>query len=254
MKFVSRVKALSLAALRLYRRIMTEEATSTDVTEQEAVAPVESADESSSASQETSAPVKEKIPKEENFRRFEEKLRILERQNQELNETLNKREAPEPIDDSLSELDDLQDDDLITVGQMNKLAAKQAKKIVQEELDRKAKEELPNKVKKQFTDYDDVVTNENLEQLIKEDPDLEYDIKVAKNPYARAYKSIKASSFYKTKVTGQQDQKKIDENASKPVSSNTLGKSGALSQANAFATYSNDDLLSEMQAYRGGSL
>ena len=231
---------------------MTEVEDNQGVTEQEAAAPVEATE-----SQPPIVPEEPKKPEpgtqEFNWRRMEQKVQELERKNQELSQTMQEKPSS-PKEEVPDELAQLQDDDLITVGQVNKLAEQRARQIVSDELNKREKEALPGKVKKQYEDYDQVVTNENIEKLVQEDPDLEHDIKVSINPYSRAYKEIKRSEFYKTQVSNNQNKERIESNSQKPVSSNTIGnKGGPLSQANAFATQSKDDLWAEMQGYAKGA-
>jgi hypothetical protein len=159
---------------------MTEEAKEQDVNIQEPVAPVEEA--TVETQQEQSKP--EVGTKEYNWRKMESKMQELERRNQELASNLQSMKQPEKQE--LNELEQLQEDDLITVGQMKKLAELRAKQVIEQELAKREQAALPAKTKGQYTDYDQVVTAENIEKLINEDPDLEHDIKVAKNPYARA--------------------------------------------------------------------
>jgi hypothetical protein len=144
------------------------------------------------------------------------------------------QKATAPKGEEKDELSELDADDIITVRQAEKLAEKRARKVIEEELKRKEMERLPSMVKAQYSDYDAVVTPENLELLIKEDPDLEYDIKVAKNPYARAYKAIKQATFFKEQGSYAEANAKIEENSKKPVSSNAVGKTRPLEQANAY--------------------
>ena len=227
---------------------MTED---NDVNKQPEVnsSPVEAAVESSEQKETVSQP--SVGSKEYNWRKMEQRLETLERERNELREAVNTSKAP--VEEAPNELERLQDDDLITVGQVNKLAEARARKIIEEELQKREKASLPAKTKEIYKDYDQVVTNENIEQLIKEDPDLEYDIQVSKNPYARAYKAIKQAQFYKERVQNAVNEKRMEDNAAKPVSSNSIGRERPLSHANDYAKGS-PDLFEEMQKYRGGSL
>lgn len=186
--------------------------------------------------------------KEYNWRRMEQKLQELEHKNNELMKAMEQKTST-PIESSEDDLAKLQEDDLITVGQVDKLAEKRARQIVNDELARREKEALPTKVKSQYQDYDQVVTNENIEKLIQERPSWENTIKNDPNPYETAYYLIKQSSFYRSKMENKQNQDRIISNSQKPISSNSIGKQGPLSQANAFATQSKEDLWAEMQTY-----
>lgn len=220
---------------------MTEEAIE-NVKTQEAVAP-ETADQS----QQVAPPEKSK---EFNFRKMEDKNRRLEEELMALRREIEESRKPkEEVQEDIS----YQDDDLVTYANVNKLAEEKARKIIQEELAKKEKAALPAATRAKFNDYDEVMTTENIELLIQEDPDLEYDIKVAKNPCLRAYKAIKASSFYNKAKASRNLDNRIAENNQKPVSSNSLGSPSPLSQANDYM-YGSNDLYEEMQKYRGGSL
>lgn len=228
---------------------MTVEANSNDVKEQEIINSAE-ATKVQEEKKVSEAPVGSK---EYNWRKMEQKNEQLEKEIHELRNALKENMQNSQKQEPADELSMLQEDDLITVGQMNKLAEKRAKKIIEEEFAKREKAKLPDITKSQFTDYDQVVTAENIEQLIKEDPDLEYDIQVAKNPYARAYKAIKQSQFYRDKYRNKENEDKIAENSKKPISINTIGKQRPLSHANEYAKGS-PDLFKEIQQYRGGSL
>lgn len=225
---------------------MTEVAENNDVKEQEGVAPVEATE--SQKPQETSEVKSEPSEgsKEYNWRKMEQKMGELERKNQEMARVIEEKTNPPPAKEP-DELSNLQEDDLVTAGQADKMAEKRAKKIVQEELARREKEALPQQTKAKYEDYDQVVTNENINLLVQEDPDLEHDIQVSKNPFARAYKEIKKSQFYKERMKNKANSERIDSNSNKPVSSNTVAKQSPLSQANAFATFSKEDLRKEME-------
>ena len=222
---------------------MPEEANTEDVKEQ---APVESVAATEETTQEAQEP--QEGSKEFNWRRMEQKVNDLERKNDELYAAAQKVAQPTPQAEPQEDLQ-LEDDDLITVAQSDK----RAKKMLAEELDKRDKAKLPAKAKADFKDFDQVVTTANLEQLIKEDPDLEHDIQVARNPHARAYKAIKQAQFYRAKNENKESEQRMDENSQKPVSSNSLGKQRPLSHANDYAKGS-ADLLAEMQQYRGGSI
>lgn len=225
---------------------MTEVEENKGVNEQEAAVPVETTE---SQPQVTPKPKEPEIgSKEYNWRRMENELQDLKRKNEELAKTMQEKASP-PQQEELDELDQLQDDDLITVGQVNKLAEKRARKILEEEFAKREKEALPGKVKSQYDDYDQVVTNENIEKLVQERPAWENTIKNDSNPFETAYYLIKQAKFYKSQTENKQNKERIEANSQKPVSSNTLGNGGPLTKANAFATQSKADLWAEMQTY-----
>ncbi|MFQ5685087.1 MAG: hypothetical protein ACE5GV_00355 [Candidatus Scalindua sp.] len=227
---------------------MTEEATEKDVKEQEVVETAEETTESTPASQKP-----EEGSKEFNFRKMEQKLSQLENQNYELMQEMQKAQASQKKEEP-DELSQLQDDDLITFGQVSKytekLAEKKARELVEQEFQKREVAQQPTQVKAQFKDYDQVVTPDNIEKLIKEDPELEELIQKSRNPYVRAYKEVKKSNFFREKSANKESEEKLEENSKKPMSSNSLGSQRPLSQAN---SYSREELYAEMmQCGKGG--
>lgn len=224
---------------------MTEEAKNKDVNTQETVIPVEATE---AKSQETSdvKPTPTEGSKEYNWRKMEQKMDDLERNNQEMARALEEKKNPPTAEPD--ELSELQQDDLVTVSQVDKLAEIRAKKIVAAEFAKKEKEALPIRTKAKYEDYDQIVTDEHIKLLVQEDPDLEHDIQVSKNPFARAYKEIKKSQFFRERLKNKANTERIDNNSNKPVSSNTIAKQSPLSQANAFANFSKEDLRKEMES------
>lgn len=212
---------------------MTEETQEEDVKVPETVEPEAEVEKSS---KEEEAPTEGS--REYNWRALERKVSELERRNEELSRPAIAKEEFH-----------LDKDDLITVEQ----ADERAKKIFEQEQAKRDRSRLPEATKSKYKDYDSVVTPENIERLIKEDPDLEHDISVAKNPFARAYKAIKQAEFYKSNSTTKEANVRITGNEAKPVSGNAVGKASPLDQANAFATDA-EAAYREMQKYRGGSI
>jgi hypothetical protein len=193
--------------------------------------------------------------KEYNFARLREKNELLERQNQEMMGALRqiqdslKAKEPPPVQE-VDELASLGDDDIITKKQAFKAAERMAKKIVQESLAIQEKQSLPHRTRQQFNDFDEVLTDENIKEFEKSNPVLAGACTRADNPWQAAYEAIKMSPIYQDRKARKQmekDSKKIDENISKPISSNAIGKPGALANANSYGEMSRDELYREMQ-------
>jgi hypothetical protein len=151
----------------------------------------------------------------------------------------------------------LEKDDLITYGQVDELVEKRAEKkaraIFQDEFQKAEKAKQPVQVKQKYPDFEKVVTEENIEKLKKEDPELEKLILLSNNPYERVYKEIRRSEFYKSTQANKESKEKIEANSKKPVSSNSFGKQRPLSYANDYAK-GDKSLWEDMQKFRGGSL
>lgn len=226
---------------------MTEEAVEQDVKEQPVVETAEDATESPQKPQ-----VPEEGSKEYNFRRMEQKMKQLEQQNYELMQEMQRAQAPKQKEEP-DEFSQLQADDLITFGQVTKytekMAEKKARELLEKEFQKREAAQQPTQAKSQYKDYEQVVTVENIEQLVKEDPELEELIQKSRNPYERAYKEIKKANFFREKQTNKISAEKIEENSKKPISSNSIGKQRPLSQA---SSYSRDDLYEEMMRYGQG--
>lgn len=231
------------------------EATETiDVNNQEVIPP-EQPESSNSQPEETK---KSEEPsagsKEYNWRQMEEKNDQLKKQVWEL-EQEKERQASKKEQEK-QELQ-LEKDDLITYGQVDELVEKRAetkaRAIFQDEFQKAERARQPLAAKQKYSDYEKVVTSENIEKLEKEDPELARLITLSKNPYERVYKEIMRSDFYKVTNVNKESEQKIAENSKKPVSSNSFGKQRPLSYANDYAKGSSN-LNDEMQKYRGGSL
>lgn len=167
--------------------------------------------------------------KDYNWRQMEQTNRQLAQELAEIKSKLATQTQPrvEEIDD----LANLQDDDLLTTKQAVKLAKKLAKSVIDEENQKKEKELLPHKTKSKFTDFDQVVTEENIKQLTQEDPEIEKEIAGSLNPYAAVYRAIKSSQFYGRKKESAYSEKKIEENLAKPRSANSVGRSDELTKS-----------------------
>jgi len=224
---------------------MSEEETKS-VDQQEVAAP----DGESEEAQPTQVP--EKTPeniepkegsKEFNFARMREKIEALERRNYELNDKFEKKNAPPPEPDELS---GLSKDDIITLGQAEKLADKRADK----RFDKKWKEHedaaLPKRTRTQFADYDQVMTIENVKKFEQQEPGLAMACATAPNPWEATYKIIKKFVVTEEKPLTNKSEERVNENLSKPLSSNTVGRQGPLANTNLWADASKDQLYKEM--------
>lgn len=180
---------------------------------------------------------------------FAEQRRIIEQQNrkiQELEEAVRYgvKKQPEPEDD----LEHLGQDEFLTRSQAEKLALKKAQELLAQQEASLAEDRMRLK----FKDYDDVVTEENVKELIGDDRELADSIASSPNPYAAAYKLIKKAAFYQEKGKKKsQEAEKIVKNAQKPISSNSV-QARPLAAANTYAFASDGEreaLYKEMMEY-----
>ena len=197
--------------------------------------------------------------KEYNWRQMEKRLQEQEQQNRLLQEALVKMTQPQqqPTEESVPELspDDLPEWKHVTQGY--KALEKKAEKIAEQKIKQffaeKEKEELPAKARRKFADFDEVVTAEKVKNLEQTNPELAAAIAKADDVWTATYSVLKLHQDAKNKMSlddkAKEEAEKIVENASKPGSVNAIGKGGALSNANAFAKKSKDQLYKDMMRF-----
>jgi hypothetical protein len=200
--------------------------------------------------------------KEYNFRKLEEqkketerRLQEQERLNRELVGALQGLKPPPPKEEELPQLspDDIPEWSVVQkhLEKVAKSVDQVAEKKIKEYIEKKEKEELPQRAKQRFSDYSEVVSEENVKFLEQNNPELAAAITKADDPWSATYSAIKNSWFYNQKKSGNTNKaseeiEKIEENANKPMSSNAIGKSSALGNAHAFAKKSKEQLHKEM--------
>jgi len=224
---------------------MTEEAkVPNNVTNQEAVTP----EANKSVPQESTPEQKANSDKELNFKRLRDSNEELKRQINALREDLSKPRDTQPA--QKDELADLGEDDILTKRQAMVLAQRQAKQIVEEVLVAREKRDLPNRVKQKYTDFDELVNQQTVEEFEKTEPELAQICSNSSNPYEATYKMIKllkaGKDASKPKQATKSNDEVIEENLKKPVSSNTFSKKGGLGSANIFGSMSKEQLYKEM--------
>lgn len=140
---------------------------------------------------------------------------------------------------------ELQDDDILTVGEAKKQlgAIKRDYQMSVEEI----------KMQQSFSDYNDVVKN-YLPDILKEDPDLRIEIEHAKNPYKLAYNLAKRSARYqkeKTQNTKNATADRILENANKPGSLSAVGSTAPKSTNGNWKSMSDADFMKQVNRNMG---
>lgn len=129
------------------------------------------------------------------MRKSHDELKQIARTQAEIIEQLKQQLTPKEVD----EFDGIADDDYLPVGKVKQLVEKKAKAIVQAETERllqqREQANFLDKLKKQYSDFDDIVNNETIAILERQDPDLAETIAGLKDPYKmglQTYKYIKA--------------------------------------------------------------
>lgn len=221
-----------------------EEAQTQDV--QEVVDPV--ADNQPIESQEETLQQEPK-PKSPEFN-FRELRRVTEQQQQEIQELRQRLEAQATPPQQEEELD-LPDDEIPTMGQIKKVIAKEAAKGARELFEKEKQINEQNSLKTKYPDFDEVVSADNVDELLRDDEDLKATLKQSfeQNPTKAsivAYNLIKKSRFYHEKSApavkkASAVQEKAKQNLSKPVSSQALGQTTPIQNATNFSQLSPEE-------------
>jgi len=218
------------------------EETNPDV--QELVQPVETEAVQETETQESHQP--QKGSKEYNFRELEKSLQEERQHRIRLESYVNsiQQQMQQPHQEEPEE-DDSSADEYISRKQAEAIASRKAKELLQQQ----EVASLEDRTRLKYRDYDDVVTDNNIKELIEDDRELVEFLKSSPNPYATAYKLIKKSAFYQGKgIKNNREVEKMIKNQQKPVSSNTVA-TRPLAGASNFASMSQadrNDLYQEM--------
>ena len=108
---------------------------------------------------------------------------------------------------------------------------------------------VPDRLKSKFSDFDQVVTQENVEKLKLSEPELYASVTSGSDLYAKgvsAYKILKNLGIAKEDLyTDTKDQ--VHQNHSKPLSAQAIKGQGALSETNIFAKGLTPELKKQLQ-------
>jgi len=201
-------------------------------------------------SQETQSEVHEEAKdKEYNFRQLREKSRQIEeerdyyrKQVEEMIRASKSRVEPEEESSSVG------DEDLIE-GRHYKALESQVRELTKHVKQREL-ETIPERLKSRFSDFDDVVTKENIEKLKETEPELYQSITSGNDLFAKgvsAYKALKGLGLYKPKEDFSKQKEVVKNNHSKPMSVQAVKGQGALHEANVFAQGLTPDLKKQLQ-------
>lgn len=177
-----------------------------------------------------------------NWAEARRKMEQLERKSREQEEMIARlQKQPEPEDN-------LAEDDILTVSQARKLATKMA----QEAIRQREAATVDERLKLKFSDYDQVVTTENIELLKQNDPELALSLqRLSDDPYSQsiaAYKLLKKSGYVVQNKAPTLEKKKALENSQKPISVNAVTKQSAIGNAHAFENGLTPDLKKQLWA------
>lgn len=178
------------------------------------------------------APTAQEISdKEINFQKLREKAERLERENEDLRRSYLEA-TPQP-----QEEDDLPiDDDDIPDGRLVKKLYKEIASLKKTYVSDKAAT-IPERLINKFSDFEAVVSKENIEKLKQTEPEIYSSITSGSDLYAKgvsAYKTLKALGIAKEDPYKEQ-KSQVQQNQSRPVSTQAIKGQGALAEANIFA-------------------
>lgn len=192
----------------------------------------------------------EESAQDKNWREIRQSLKELRRENQYLRQQVESSQR-QPV--AQEEPED--DEPYVTPKRLNNRLSDLERRLKAKEAD-----SVEDRLRARFSDYDDVVSVENVEYLKQNDPELALSIQaLAEDPYRQAcaaYKILKRTDYQMNK-SSMQDKAKIVDNSKKPMSVQAVRKQGALADANRFASGLTPELknalFKEMQQARKGA-
>lgn len=189
-----------------------------------------------------------------NWNEARRRMRDLERVAQEQQEIIEKLKKPQEED-----LTAIHDDEIITAKQARALAQKMAKQAAEEALRQRDIETLEDRMRAKFSDFDEIVSEENINFLNKNEPEIAASLKKLSNdPYLQAITAYKMIKNIRPKTSSEQsiEKKKALQNSQKPVSAQSVAKNSAIGNAHLFENGLTEELKKQlykemMQAIQG---
>jgi hypothetical protein len=192
------------------------------------------------------------------MRRSHDELKQIARSQAEVIEQLKQQLTPKEVD----EFEGIDDDEYLPVGKVKQLVEKKARAIVQAEtqkiLQQREQANFLDKLKKQYGDFDDIVNQETLAILEKQDPDLAETIAGLQDPYKiglQSYKYIKALGIADKVPQARrvaEVEKKLEKNA-KTIQSPQAYDKRPMAQAFKTTDAERAAIYKEMMQYAAGS-
>ena len=168
-------------------------------------------------------------------RNWREVRRIMQEQDEQIRQLKADREKSQPQEED--DLAKLADDDIVTAKQAKSLAQKMARQAAEEAIREREASTVDERLKNRFPDYDNVVTQDNIDLLKQQDPELAMSLyALAQNPYEQAvaaYKMLKRTGIGDM-AKNQPQKAKALENSRKPVSVQSVTKSSAIGEVHKF--------------------
>jgi hypothetical protein len=186
-----------------------------------------------------------------NWREMRKKLEYYEQRLEDFEKKQPSAPQPQQEEEELS----LADDDIVTAKDVKKLAKKMAKELYQQERMRYEAETAEDRLRSKYSDFDDVVSEENVRKLIKDEPELAKVLRATSDPYAKGVAAYRYIRTMERANPEQVDKQTIRQNLQKPRTTSSIKESG-LDHAEEFAsgrmtTEMRQKLYEEMRASQG---
>lgn len=186
--------------------------------------------------------------KEKNFIRLRETKEQLERENRELRKYFESQSKPQPKVEQPEEDDFGVDDDDLVEGKVVKKLYSEIKNL-RKTYEQEKLATIPDRLRSKYSDFDQVVSVENIEKLKQTEPELYASITSGNDLYAKgvsAYKTLKAMGIVKEDPYVSQKEQ-VHKNQTRPVSTQAIKGQGALADANIFAKGLTPELRKQLQ-------
>lgn len=165
---------------------------------------------------------------ERNWREMRKKLDYYEEKLAEL-EARNKPQEEEEPELSIA------DDEFVTAKDAKKLAKKMAEELYRKERQRLEAETAEDRLRSKYVDFDEVVTEDNVKQLLKNEPELAKVLRATTDPYAKGVAAYRYIQMMERANPHAVDKQVIRQNLSKPKTTTSIKDSG-LDHAEEFAS------------------
>ena len=143
---------------------------------------------------------------------YEKKLADLEHKNQ-----------PKAVEEE--ELN-LSDDDIVTAKDVKKLAKKMAREIVAQDRMRYEADTAEDRLRTKYSDFDEVVNEDNVKKLLREEPELAKVLKSTADPYAKGVAAYRYIRLMERANPEAVDKQVIRQNLAKPRTTTSIKDSG----------------------------
>lgn len=154
-----------------------------------------------------------------NWRQMREKLDYYEQKFAELEQKTQPKQVEE---EDIA----INDDDIVTAKDVKKLAKKMAKELYQQERARLDAETAEDRLRSKYSDFDDVVNEDNVKKLLKEEPELAKVLKATADPFAKGVAAYRYIRMMERANPEAVDKQAIRQNLAKPRSTTSIKDSG----------------------------